>query len=143
MAYRGAIYADAKNATPLVRNPSVPPELYLYLSYYAAGIKGITVHRCFLRENSRRAQDATGFKHKAGTGARLISEKCVALLKTNTAEDYKDIERRGRKPSPVRRVKEEREREREIIDEILNRNRGLHHSRPPCSRYSPIIGAAN
>lgn len=36
-------------STPLARNPSDSPELYLYLTYYTAGIKGITVYRCFFR----------------------------------------------------------------------------------------------
>lgn len=47
-------------------------------------LKGIAVYRCFSEANSRR--DATGFQAQSWDEARLISVKCVALLKMNTRE---------------------------------------------------------
>jgi len=43
-------------STPLARNPSDSPELCLYLTCYAAGIKGIAVYRCFSEEYSHRTR---------------------------------------------------------------------------------------
>lgn len=51
-------------------------------------LRGIAVYRCFSEANSRR--DATGFRAQSWDGARLISVKCVALLKMNTRKDYTD-----------------------------------------------------
>jgi len=62
MMHCGAIYTDTKNVE-YVNNPSDSSELYLYLTY-AAGIKGITVYRCFSEENSQDEM-LQNFKYKA------------------------------------------------------------------------------
>lgn len=51
-------------------------------------LRGIAFYRCFSEENLRR--DATGFQAQSWDEARLISVKCVALLKMNTRKDYMD-----------------------------------------------------
>lgn len=54
-------------STPLARNPSDSPELYLYLICYATGIKGITVYRCFFRRKFIYDGTRRDFKRKART----------------------------------------------------------------------------